>query len=152
MSFLTPWGRTRRNTPATTNFGSADMYNQFDRAIGDIFNDGFYVSPRRGVTSVGPQSYIATDDAEHRISIALPGVPKEAVDVSIGDNTLIVGYEASGDDYNSAVFSASFTKSWTLPENIDAEGIAASSDNGILTITVPRIDAKASEGRTITVK
>jgi len=152
MSFLTPWGRNRRNTPATTGFGSTDMFSHFDRAFGDILNDGFYVSPRRGGTSVGPQSYIATDDTEHRISIALPGVPKEAVDVTVGDNTLIVGYEASGDDYNSAVFSTSFTKSWTLPENIDVEGIAASSDNGILTITVPRIDAKASEGRTIAVK
>ena len=108
MSFLAPWGRNRRNTPATS-FGSSDWVSQFDRTFGDIFNDGFYVSPRGG-TSVGPQSYIATDDTEHRISIALPGVPKEAVDVTVGDNTLIVGYEASGDDYNSAVFSASFSE------------------------------------------
>jgi HSP20 family protein len=146
MSFLTPWGQNRRNTPATFT-GSVDWSNHLERA----FNEGFYVSPNRG-TSVGPQSYIATDDVEHRISIALPGIPKEAVDVTVGGNTLIVGYEASGDDYNSAVFSASFTKSWTLPEGIDAEGIAAMSDNGILTITVPRTHAKASEGRTITVK
>jgi HSP20 family protein len=151
MSFLTPWGHTnRRHTPATFT-GSANLINQFDRAFGDIFNDGFYVSPQRG-SSVGPQSYVATDDVEHRISIALPGVPKDAVDVTVGDNTLIVGYEASGDDYNSAVFSTSFTKSWTLPEGIDVEGIAAMSDNGILTITVPRTHAKASEGRTIAVK
>ena len=150
MSFLVPWGRNRRNTPAT-NFGSSDLFNQFDRAFGDVFNDGFFVQPNRS-TSVGPQSYIATDDAEYRISLAIPGVPKSAVNVTVGDNTLIVGYEATGEDYNSAVFSTSFTKSWTLPENVDVEGIAASSDNGILTITVPRIEAKASEGRTITVK
>ena len=146
MSFLSPW-RTRRTN--TTNNG--DWFNQFDRAFTEMFNDGFYVQPNR-TSNVGPQSYVATDNTEHRISIALPGVPKEDVSVNIGDGALTVGYEASSDDYNSAIFSTSFTKSWTLPEGVDVEGISASSENGVLTITVPRTEAKASEGRTITVK
>jgi len=148
MSFLTPWGRTRRNTPAT--FNSSDWSNHLERAFGDIFDDGFFVQPR--TRNVGPQSYVATDDTEHRISIALPGVPKDAVAVSINDRTLTVGYEASGETYNEATFATSFAKSWTLPDGVDVESISASSDDGILTITVPRIEAKASTGRTITVR
>lgn len=148
MSFIVPWGSRRRNTPATT---TTNLFNQFDRAFENMLNDGFFVQPTRS-TSVGPQSYIATDDTEHRISIAIPGVPKDDVTVNISGGALTVGYEAASDDYNSAVFSTSFTKSWTLPENIDVEGISATSDNGVLTITVPRTVTKASEGRTITVK
>lgn len=152
MSILTPWRNSRRTTPATYNGTSTgDLFNQFDRAFTEMFTDGFYVQPHR-TSYVGPQSYVATDDTEHRISIALPGVPKEAVDVNIGDGALTVGYEATSDDYNSAIFSTSFTKSWTLPEGIDVEGITAASENGVLTITVPRTEAKASKGRTITVK
>ena len=155
MSILNPWAGNRRRTAAAptnpnTTFNT-EFFDQFDRAVSNIFNDGFYVQPTR-TSYVGPQSYVATDDSEHRISLALPGVPKEAVSVNIGDGALTVGYEATGDDYNTAVFSASFKKSWTLPENIDAENVTATSENGILTITVPRTESKASEGRTITVK
>jgi len=149
MSFLVPWGKNRRTTPATT-FGSADLFNHFDRAFDDIFNDGFFVHPR--TRNVGPQSYLATDDSEHRISIALPGVPKDAVAVNISNGTLTVGYEASGESYDAATFATSFTKSWTLPDSIDLENITASSENGVLTITVPRSAAKVSTGRTIAVK
>lgn len=148
MSFLVPWGSRRRNTPATNS--ATDLFNQFDRAFETMFSDGFYVQPR--TNNVGPQSYVATDDTEHRISIALPGVPKDAVNVNIGNGTLTVGYEASSDDYNSAIFSTSFAKSWTLPEGIDVENITAASENGVLTITVPRTATKASEGRAITIK
>ena len=154
MSIFNTWANNRRRSvdvPATTNTFNAEFFDQFDRAISNVFNDGFYVQPHR-TSHVGPQSYVATDEAEHRISLALPGVPKEAVNVNIGDGTLIVGYEATSDDYNSAIFSTSFTKSWTLPEGVDVEGITASSENGVLTISVPRTETKASEGRTITVK
>lgn len=155
MSILTPWNNNRRRsnmtTPTKTSTFNADFFDQFDRAVSNIFNDGFYVQPHR-TSHVGPQSYVATDDTEHRISIALPGVPKEAVNVNIGDGALTVGYEATSDDYNSAIFSTSFRKSWTLPEGVDVEGVTATSENGILTISVPRTETKASKGRTITVK
>ena len=150
MSFLTPWSRTRRNTPATNFNSTSDLMNQFDRAFESIFNDGFYIQPTRS-KMVGPQSYVVTDDVAHRISIALPGVPKDAVEVSVVNGTLSVGYQASDDD-TATVFATSFTKSWTLPDGVDTDNIAASSTDGVLTITVPRIEAKADTGRTITVE
>tara|TARA_B100000287_G_scaffold431196_1_gene487976 strand:- start:1387 stop:1833 length:447 start_codon:yes stop_codon:yes gene_type:complete len=148
MSFLVPWGRSRRSTPAT--FNSSDWSTQVERAFGDIFDDGFFVQPR--TRNVGPQSYVATDDTEHRISIAMPGVPKDAVSVNVSERTLTVGYEASGTTYNEATFATSFTKTWTLPDAVDVESITASAEDGILTITVPRTEAKASTGRTITIE
>ena len=152
MSFLTPWGRTRRNTPATTFGGtSTDLWNQLDSAFEGLFNDGFFVQPTRSRT-VGPQSYVVTDDTSHRISIALPGVPKDAVQVNIANGALTVGYEASGNSEDQAVaFATSFNKSWTLPDGVDTDNITAASNDGVLTITVPRTEATASAGRTITI-
>ena len=151
MSFLTPWGsRNRRNTPATFS-GTNDILNEFDRAFGSIFNDGFFIQPTRSKT-VGPQSYVVTDDKAHQISIALPGVPKDAVEVSVASGTLSVGYQASDSDGDAVVFATSFSKSWTLPDGVDTENISASSVDGVLTITVPRVEAKTDTGRTITVK
>lgn len=151
MSFLTTWGsRNRRNAPATFN-GVNDAMSQFDRAFENIFNDGFYVQPSRQ-KMVGPQSYIVTDDKEHRISIALPGVPKNAVEVTVAGGTLTVGYQADDGDGTAITFATSFNKSWTLPDGVDTKNIAASSTDGVLTISVPRIEAKADTGRTISVE
>ena len=147
------WNR-RRAKPNTTNTNviatTGDWFDQFDHAFTNIFNEGFYVQPRTNY--VGPQSYIATDESEHRISIALPGVPKDAVDVNVASGILTVGYEASGETYNAATFSTSFKKTWTLPDDCDAENITAAAEDGVLTISVPRTQAKASTGRSITVQ
>ena len=151
MSILTPWNRRRNESSNATNALTAgDWFDQFDQAFTNVFDNGFYVRPRTGY--VGPQSYIATDEAEHRISIALPGVPKDAVNVNVASGILTVGYEASGDTYNAAAFSTSFKKTWTLPDDCDVENITAAAEDGVLTITVPRTQAKASTGRSITVQ
>ena len=150
MSILTPWNRRRTTAAPSTTQAQGDWFDQFDQAFTSIFDNGFYVRPRTNY--VGPQSYIATDESEHRISIALPGVPKDAVNVNVISGVLTVGYEASGDTYNAATFSTSFTKTWTLPDDCDAENITAAAEDGVLTISVPRTQAKASTGRSIAIQ
>ena len=144
--FLTPWN-TRRNTNTGFNGGLVDALDRLvDSTFADAANGGFLVQPT--VSSTGPQSYVTTTDAAHRIDIALPGVPKSAVNVSVSSGALTVGYEATAD----SVFSTSFTKTWALPDGVDVDNITASSENGVLSVTIPYATTSGLAGRTITVE
>ena len=147
--FLTPWN-TRRNTGTGFNSGLVDA---LDRIVDSTFADasgGFLVQPT--VSSTGPQSYVTTTENAHRIDIALPGVPKDAVNVSVSNGAITIGYESNSTEGTTNVFSTSFTKSWTLPDGVDVDNITASSENGVLSVTIPYASASALSGRTITVE
>ena len=149
--FLTPWN-SRRNT-TTDNFNNNGIFEAFDRMLDTTFanSGGFLVQPTTSGT--GPQSYVTTTDTEHRIDIAIPGVPKDAVNVSVANGALTVGYESTAAFENlTNVFSTSFTKTWTLPDGVDVEAITATSENGVLTVTLPYANTQGFAGRTITVE
>jgi len=145
--FLTP--RTNRRNVGFNN----GLVDALDRLVESTFADasgGFLVQP--ALSSNGPQSFVTTTDEAHRIDIALPGVPKDAVNVSVSNGTLTVGYESEGTDANSSAFSTSFTKTWTLPDGVDVDGITAASENGVLSVTIPYANVSGLAGRTITVE
>lgn len=147
--FLTPWN-SRRNT-TTDNFNNNGIFEAFDRMLDTTFanSSGFLVQPTPSGT--GPQSYVTTTDTEHRIDIAIPGVPKDAVNVSVANGALTIGYDAE-DTTATATFATSFAKTWTLPDGVDVEAITATSENGVLTVTLPYANTQGLAGRTITVE
>lgn len=94
-------------------------------------------------------AWVPTTDAFARgsdmvISLEIPGVPPEEIDISVMDGLLTVSGEREGysDDkdvagYVRERFYGTFRRSMILPEGVDAEQISASFDNGVLTIVVP---------------
>ena len=79
------------------------------------------------------------------ITMELPGVSADDVDISVEDSTLLVRGERkfySEQDEDSFLRIerrfGEFTRSLTLPSTADAEGIQASFDQGVLTIEVPK--------------
>jgi len=87
----------------------------------------------------------ASDDG-YTISLALPGVPPEAIDLSIEGSNLAVTVRDPEDEGGSAPGATPVRRafSWVLPQDIDPEGIRADCQYGMLTITVPRAErAKA---------
>lgn len=147
-----------RNSGKDNNYGTfgTGLFENFDRMIDAAFDnnlDGFFVKPTRFSSTVSPSSTVTATDTEHRINIALPGVPKEAVTVNVDSGTLTVGYDGDGDDVDSSLaFSSSFRKSWTLPEGVDIDGIRASSLNGVLTVVIPKLETTNVAVRSITVE
>jgi HSP20 family protein len=101
--------------------------------------------------------YEADDKIE--LSLDLPGIEPENVDVTVEDSTLTVsGSREFRADVDEDGFRrverryGSFARSLGLPATADAEHIDASFDKGVLTITIPkheeskpkRIEIKAS--------
>lgn len=93
-----------------------------------------------------------TDDQYH-LTVEVPGVAAEDVDISLeGDLLVLKGEkreeeEKKGRNYCVSERSyGSFERRVTLPPDAIADDISASSDNGVLTIVIPR-DAEPTPDR-----
>lgn len=76
----------------------------------------------------------------YELTIELPGVPKDAIEVSTINNELIIGTKK--DDKTNI---PQFYRKFYFDTNIDASTIKASYSNGLLVIEVkPEIPAKVS--------
>lgn len=76
----------------------------------------------------------------------IPGVEREAIDVSMHDGVLSVSGERRREQRDEIDgiqrferANGRFLRRFTLPETADAEGIAAKSANGILEITILKL-------------
>jgi HSP20 family protein len=75
----------------------------------------------------------------------LPGVKDENLDVTVAGNRLNVSgkREAEREDQGETYFTyertyGSFTRSFTLPEDVDADKVHADLKEGVLTLVVPK--------------
>ena len=85
-------------------------------------------------------------DAYH-IDVDLPGVSKDDVEVSVDKNVLTISgkrehrSEVKEDDYYRVESAyGKFSRSFTLPENVDIENIRAASEDGVLEVIIPKLE------------
>lgn len=97
-------------------------------------------------------------DSGYTIELEVPGISKEAISINIEDGVLKVDAEVSaaetGDnvvDLRRERYRGTVKRSFTLSEEIDEESIAASLDNGILTIKLARREPVEEKVRRIEV-
>ena len=107
----------------------SDIFNAMD-----IWADNIFGGP--GPREVGPRTNVTKTEKGVEVSLVVPGVNKEDIDVNIDNNTMTVSYKTS-DQTRASFATKSFSKSWRLPEDTDPEFITAKSENGILTLSVP---------------
>lgn len=106
-----------------------------------------------------PRSDASVSSASYQISMELPGVTVEDIDIAMQDGTMIVRgekrfeNEERGDNYffSEREYGA-FQRSFRLPADAKVEDIAADFRNGVLTITIPKIVAPAAEQRKIPIR
>jgi len=98
-----------------------------------------------------------TKDA-YNIEVAAPGFSKESFNVKVEDSLLTISGEAKeekleeGEKITRKEFrNSSFKRSFTLPKTIVADKIAATYENGILKVTLPKMEEAKAKG-TIEVK
>merc|ERR1712065_89412 len=93
------------------------------------------------------------------VQVDVPSVPKDKLQVSLEKGVLRIAAEfesekqEDGEKYHWVERkSGSMSRSIKLPSNIDQEGITASSENGVCTITIPKVNAKKADVHTIAVE
>ena len=88
-------------------------------------------------------------DGNYELRAEIPGVdPAKDVDITVRDGLLTIKAERSEkkESNGRSEFSyGSFMRSVTLPAGADEDGIKASYDKGILTVTVPVTEAQTAE-------
>jgi len=93
-----------------------------------------------------PPAEVRVTEAEILISLEIPGVPREAVDVDLHGSTLTVSgaRPRPAEDAGRRVHQAerpmgSFSRSFTVPWSLDADSATASLEDGVLTVRARRI-------------
>ena len=108
---------------------------------------------------LSPASDASSDEDAYRISIELPGVGEDDIEVTSDSGVLIVSGEksASREDkgetwYFSERQYGAFRRSFRLPPDADEAKIEAHMKDGVLDITVPRKKPESGAAKTIKVK
>lgn len=88
-------------------------------------------------------------DGSYEVRAELPGIdPAKDVDITVRDGQLTIKAERSEkkeSNGRSEFAYGSFVRMVTLPQGADEDGIKASYDKGILTVSVPVADTKPIE-------
>lgn len=107
-----------------------------------------------------PLADITETDKEYLIKAELPEVKKEDIKVTLENGTLTISgerrHEKEHKDANEIrveSFYGTFSRSFSLPENIDDKGILAETKEGVLRVHIPKTEAtKAQKPVAIQVK
>ncbi|MEX0770442.1 MAG: Hsp20/alpha crystallin family protein [Balneolaceae bacterium] len=100
---------------------------------------------------------IVESDNEYKIFMDLPGIGKKDIQISLKDQILRIGGERSLDLQKGEAFKRSerrggaFSRSFALPEQVEASEIEARFQDGVLKITMPKTGVK-EDSRSIPVQ
>jgi len=106
-----------------------------------------------------PSVDISETGDEYLIRAALPAVKKEDVAVTVADGMLTLSGERRREDeeqgekfHKVESFYGGFSRSFALPDAVDAAAIRAESKDGVLTIHVPKTRIETRKPTTIKVQ
>ena len=140
MNGLTRW--TRAGEPASE---LTALENRLNRFFADALGNGF-----AGISATSawtpPVDIFEQTDAI-RILAEVPGVEPENVKISVEGNVLTIHgtKEQSAEEKTERVHRyersyGAFERTFTLPASVDAANIKAAYTNGVLTVTLPKVE------------
>jgi HSP20 family protein len=114
---------------------------RFSDIMDEFFNDA--VATRRD--TFVPSIDISETETQFVIDVEVPGVDKKDIELSIENNTLTISgerkFEKKEDNkqyHRVESHYGTFSRTFSLPDNVNTESINASYNNGILSITVDK--------------
>jgi len=137
-------------------FGELD--DAFNRLIPTMFGRSARIGAENGGKFAwAPSADISENDQEYLIRAELPAVKKEDVKVTLDQGMITIHGERKEDKetkdekfHRVESFRGAFSRSFSVPDNIDEKGIRADSKDGVLTVHLPK--SKATLARTVEVK
>lgn len=151
----TPTQRNRRELSSPSTFPDRrEMISRFN----DFFNDWDRdVFSGRGLERLekdferadfSPSVDVEESDEMFLVSADIPGVKKEDLKIDLHGNTLRLSGERRREVKEEGYYERSsgrFSRSFTLPENVDASKIEAHFEDGVLRMVLPKTEVKGAQ-------
>ncbi len=126
----------RYDYPTLSRF---DAINQlFDQFFGELQRSPWGGFENRVFT---PAVDLYEDDNAFYARFEIPGVKKADLRVELENNVLTVSAQTS-EKKDKTEQSFSFSRSISVPDGIDADKVKARHEDGILTVTLPKAEAR----------
>ena len=136
-------------------FGVVDLLqNKMDRIFGD-FGRSFDNVTGLTFRSSGPRTNLYENGDTFEIRVEVPGIAKDDLNVNIQGNYLEISgsrADATPDGYKvhrTERGASTFSRSFTLPNDVDADRVEAKLKDGILYLTLPKSGAAKPKQITI---
>lgn len=131
-------------------------------SINDLFDNSRFISDFFGKANAMnlPAVNIKETEKQYQVELAIPGMKKEDISIEMQDDLVTVSgekkeeHEEKGEKFHRREFSyGSFSRSFSMPEGVEAERIEARFDNGVLRLFIPKNHQKetASSAKKITI-
>ena len=121
----------------------------FSNLIDRFFNESVTRSGGSVYSAFIPKVDVIENEKDYEIQVAVPGMSKEDFKIDLNDNYLTISGERKlSKEKNEKNFHSietqygTFSRSFSLPENVDANNIKAKYENGILEISIPKDEKK----------
>jgi len=150
--------KTNANVPATTFSGLVDKI--FQNNVNRLFDDDFW-----GFTDVSRNISVPVNiretDKSYELEVVAPGLRKEDFKINVNNNMLTVSFEHREEQnqqnkeegwLHKEYHRRSFTRSFNLDDNIDANKISAQYSEGILHLSLQKKEGAHTVSRSIEIK
>jgi HSP20 family protein len=129
-----------------------DPFSDMDRVFSRIVPRSFGSRPRLSWRGDGgtkfewsPSADISETDKEYLVRAELPAVKKDDVTVTVDGRMITIEGERKQEKqeknekfHRVESFFGSFSRSFSLPENVDTANIKCDSKDGVLTVHIPK--------------
>jgi len=140
-------------------------FGEMDRYLDTLFHRPFSLMPslvfgdRARLDELSPSVDIYEEDNHLVLKAELPGIGKDDLDITIGENRITLTGEKRHEeqvekkDYQWSECSyGTFTRSFRLPDNVNLDKAEATFKDGVLKVTIPRTSAPETTEKKITIK
>jgi HSP20 family protein len=144
MTMITRWNPFNRTPSELIPFGSAlALSTEFDNLFRDLASGGF-----SQLTSLTPAADIVETEKDIQVKVDLPGHSAKDIQVKLEGDTLTIQserkseVEEKGENFLRTERSYGiFSRSFVLPASVDGSKPEARYINGVLAVTLPKVEA-----------
>ncbi|MDD5360795.1 MAG: Hsp20/alpha crystallin family protein [Ignavibacteria bacterium] len=122
----------------------SDLMND---AFRSIFDSPFFRGDVHDTSTYMPRTRITEDKDNFYINLEMPGVPKDNVKIEVENNILSIKGEkkaqTKSEDSNlvmNEIVYGEFCRNFNLSKDIKVDGIEAEFKDGLLLITLPKVE------------
>ena len=114
----------------------------------EVFNDFFYNNNMPKANATAPAINVLENENEYTVELAAPGLRKEDFDISINnDGDLVIKMEKKNEvkdekaHYLRREFAYSkYEQTLILPDDVNKDEVGAKMNDGVLNITLPKLN------------